>query len=62
MKKILIIDDSKDIADAFQIILEDEGYDVSVVNNGEDGLKIATTELFDLIFLDIKLPGISGIE
>jgi DNA-binding NtrC family response regulator len=60
--KILIIDDEKSIRLALKDILEDEGYEVSLAENGKEGLEKATAERFDVIFCDIKMPGMDGIE
>ena len=60
--KILIIDDEKSIRLALKDILEDEGYEVSLAEDGKKGLEMATAERFDVIFCDIKMPGMDGIE
>lgn len=60
--KILIIDDEKSIRLALKDILEDEGYDVSLAEDGKKGLEMALAERFDVIFCDIKMPGMDGIE
>lgn len=61
-KKALIIDDTKNIRLMLTKCLELEGYSVETADNGKDGLEQAAATLFDLIFLDIKLPEISGTE
>ena len=61
-KRALIIDDTKNIRLLLAKCLELEGWDVSSAQNGKDGLEIICNERFDLIFLDIKLPEISGTE
>jgi len=60
--KILIIDDESGIRSSLKGILEDEGYEVKTVDTGEKGLKIIKNENFSLVFLDIWLPEINGIE
>jgi CheY-like chemotaxis protein len=62
MHKILVIDDDEGVRDAFMLALEGENYDICVAENGEHGLSIAEKELPDLVFLDIRMPGIDGIE
>lgn len=62
MKKILVVDDEKDICDLFRRILESAGYQVSTANSGEEALEIIRQESFSLLFLDLNLPGIDGIE
>jgi DNA-binding response OmpR family regulator len=58
-KKIMIADDDPGILDALKIILEDEGYDVSVTVNGETLLKMKK-EFPDLLLLDIWMSGMDG--
>lgn len=61
-EKILIIDDEQDIGWLFSKILSEEGYQVSTAQSGQEGLATIKKEEPDLIFLDIKLPGMDGIE
>lgn len=61
-KKILVIDDDPSVRDAFEIALMDSGYEVAVAENGERGLEKAQNSRPDLIFLDLKMPGIGGVE
>lgn len=60
--KILIIEDDLDVADMLSSYFRAQGYDVSTVNWGEDGVKTAQTILPDLVILDIRLPDIDGFE
>lgn len=60
--KILIVDDEKGILDTLSGILEDEGYDVFLIEDAETALEILEKEEIDLIFLDVWLPKMSGIE
>lgn len=62
MKKILIIEDDEKIADFIEMELMHEGYDVSISHDGRSGFERVESEEFDLILLDLMLPGISGIE
>ena len=62
LKKALIVDDTKNIRLLLAKCLELEGWEVSSAQNGKDGLELINNERFDLIFLDIKLPEISGTE
>src|SRR6476620_1282927 len=62
MKKILIIEDEKDLSKFIQLELEYEGYEVRTAFNGRDGLDQALHEHLDLILLDLMLPGLNGIE
>ncbi len=60
--RILIVDDEKNICTSLTNILKDEGYTVFVSNSGEKALQILKGEVIDLIFLDVRLPGIDGID
>lgn len=60
--KILVVDDNRDLADGLGEILEVEEHDVTVVYTGEDALDSYRRHPFDLTFMDIKLPGIDGLE
>lgn len=62
MKRILIIEDEIEIAKVLTIELECEGYEVCSKHNGKSGLDTALESDFDLILLDVMLPGLSGIE
>ena len=62
MKKVLIIEDDKDIVNLLSIHLSDMDCEVSKAFNGIDGLKTALETDQDLIILDISMPGMDGIE
>ena len=62
MKKILIVEDDISISELQRDYLEINGYEALISNNGEEGLKIVKAGDFDLIILDIMLPGIDGFE
>lgn len=62
MTKILIIDDERAIRRALREILEFEGYQVVEAENGKEGVEKATASLFDIIFCDIKMPLMDGME
>ena len=62
MAKILIIDDERAIRNTLKEILEFENYQVEVAENGKQGLDMATATAYDLIFSDIKMPEMDGIE
>jgi two-component system nitrogen regulation response regulator NtrX len=59
---ILIVDDERAIQSALKGVLEDEGYRVSAVGSGADALGLVADEAPELIFLDIWMPGIDGLE
>ena len=60
--KILIIDDERSIRNSLKEILVDEGYDVDVAEDGAQGLAMADKEKYSIIFCDIKMPGMDGVE
>jgi DNA-binding response OmpR family regulator len=60
MKKILVIEDQKDIREIISALLTEEGYIVFTAKNGEDGISLAIMELPELIICDILMPGIDG--
>ncbi len=62
MDKILIVDDENDIAELISDILEDEGYETYIANNGKTAISLVKEEDFDLILLDVMMPDISGTE
>jgi len=62
MSKILIIEDDRDIADLVAIHMKDNGYESDQVHDGKEGLVRAMDQVHDLIILDLKLPGIDGLE
>ncbi len=62
MKKILIVEDEKDIAQLYAESFESDGHDVKVCYDGREALKVVLEFKPDLIILDIQLPGMSGIE
>ena len=61
-QKILIVDDEPSICWAFGQLLKPEGYHVFLAASAEEGLEIAARESPDLVILDVRLPGISGLE
>lgn len=62
MTRILIIEDEPDMRRGLQDNLEFEDYDIMTTGNGNEGLRLAQKEYFDLILLDLMLPGMDGIE
>ncbi len=62
MTRIMIVEDEPDIAEMLGIILNSEGFDVDLVNHGEEVLSTFSTQPPDLVLLDLMLPGIDGLE
>lgn len=60
--KLLIIDDERSIRNSLKEILSDEGYDVDVAEDGSAGCEMAEKEKYNVIFCDIKMPGMDGVE
>ena len=62
MAKILVIDDERSIRNTLKDILEFEKHQVVLAGDGKQGLEAAQSENFDIIFSDIKMPEMNGIE
>jgi two-component system OmpR family response regulator len=62
MIQVLVVDDTKNIRALLTKCLEYEGYDVKTAVDGKTAIEIISKERFDLIFLDIRMPEISGTE
>jgi len=60
VSRILVIDDEPNLRKVIHANLSASGYDVNMVENGEEGIKLAKSLKPDLVLLDIKMPGISG--
>ena len=61
-KQILIIDDDAAVREAFELALEETGYEVSSAAGGAAGIDQVKQRVPDLIFLDLKMPGMDGVE
>lgn len=61
-KRILVIDDEEMVLDAIQLILGDMGYEIFVYSKSTEGEMAALSESFDLILLDLRMPGKNGAE
>ena len=60
--KILVVEDEQDIRDLLVFNLQKNGFNVQAVDNGEKALSLIRTDNFDLILLDLMIPGISGFD
>ncbi|PLV56342.1 response regulator [Thermotoga sp. SG1] len=61
-KKILVVDDEPNMRELLREELEEEGYEVETAENGEEALKKFSTGDYDLMILDIEMPGMNGLE
>jgi two-component system response regulator (stage 0 sporulation protein F) len=62
MKTILVVDDMDPIRQLIELELKDDGYEVLTAANAQDALKLVQTEPLDLVILDIRMPGMDGLE
>jgi CheY-like chemotaxis protein len=62
MKRILVVDDDEDIRLLFQEVLEEEGYEVQLAGGGAEALEKLNQWRPDLVTLDLKMPGMGGVE
>src|SRR3972149_6408045 len=61
-RNVLVIEDDKDIARLLDLHLRDEGYSVAVASDGKTGLAQALSKPYDIVILDLILPGMDGLE
>jgi DNA-binding response OmpR family regulator len=61
-KKIMVVDDERSIRDLFDSAFTEAGYEVILAENGETALELFTQQEIELVFLDLKLFGMNGIE
>jgi len=62
LNKILIVDDDPQLRQSFEKLLIDEGHDIKTAPSGELGLELLRENEFDLVVMDVRLPGINGLE
>lgn len=62
MKKLLVIDDDNAIRKSFKLTFENLDYTIDTVESGSQGIDKVKSENYDLIFLDLKMPGLNGVE
>ncbi len=60
--KILIIEDDVILADSLRLLLEGKGFELEIVNNGEEGRDYALLGIYDLLILDVMMPKLNGYE
>ena len=59
---ILWVDDEIDLLKPYTIFLADKGYDVETASNGQDAIDMCRENMYDIVFLDENMPGLSGLE
>ena len=59
---VLIVDDDRDLAESLADVLEARGYDVELAGSGEEAVERFRRRDFDIVFTDVKLPGMNGVE
>ncbi len=59
---VLVVDDELEIRDLLSSFLTEEGYEVILASDGEEAIELAKRETPDAILLDVRMPGIDGIE
>ena len=62
MLRILVVDDDTAVRGAIKMVLEQDGHDVTVAENGRAGVAAVEAGVFDLVICDIFMPGMDGIE
>ena len=61
-RHVLVIDDDAVVGRSFDRVLSDKGYEVNTARSGEEGLKDIESHDYDVVFTDIKMPGMDGLE
>ncbi|MDH3228515.1 MAG: response regulator [Alphaproteobacteria bacterium] len=62
LQKVLVVDDDAVVGRSFDRVLTDKGYDVSTALDGEEALEKCGAEAYDVVFTDIRMPGMDGLE
>ena len=59
---VLLVDDNLDLGEGLRMVLEDEGHDVTLAVYGSEAISLSREKRFDITFMDMKLPDMTGIE
>ncbi len=62
LRKVLVVDDDAVVGKSFNRVLSKKGYVVTTVQNAHEALKQVREQSFDVVFTDIKMPGMDGVE
>ncbi len=62
MTLIMVVEDDHDLAEVLGIVLNNAGYEVDLVNRGDEALEVFRSQNPDLILMDVMLPGVDGVE
>jgi len=62
VNSIIVIDDEASIRNSFKMALEESNFKVDTADSGEKGVEMVKTNKYDLIYLDLNMPGINGVE
>lgn len=62
MSRILVVDDEEDICKTIRDVFTEEGYEVETAGSGREAIEKIKTKMPDLILLDVRIPGMNGIE
>jgi CheY-like chemotaxis protein len=62
MLRILVVEDNPDLRETLSLLLEADDRHIEAAANAEDALRLYTAQPFDVVFSDVKLPGMSGLE
>ncbi|RJR47263.1 MAG: response regulator [Desulfobacteraceae bacterium] len=60
--RLLLVDDNADFLDSTKDVLEDAGYRIMTAQNGEEALSLFLDHAFDVVLMDIKMPGLNGVD
>lgn len=61
-KRVLVVDDNEDVLCSIKVLLDLAGFNVSTIGNGEDAIREIKSEKYDLLILDVTMPGIDGVK